>query len=292
MTTRTTPWTLQFTRNAIVSIRYTNHSFSLFATLKSSHKEGPNTITHNSANPNLRKSKQRYAPNRAITRRLAATGLLSTFLAGLHPAAAFDNGIPEMAQFKTMPKNPGTQPVLGLQANNKLAKCDYAPNCFSTSGEEQYLLKLWKPNTGSNVMGELLETIKAYPPGQARIDKGGFSIITSSANYLYVQFESLKLGFIDDVEFAVTDGGVQVRSSSRTGFLDLGVNAKRLNWISAELRGKGWTAPAITKEDYPDYFPMLTFTYDDYIRSVLSPDDCPIPSEPLTCGGISLKPPK
>ena len=77
-------------------------------------------------------------------------------------------------------------------------------------------------------MDELLEIIQAYPPGQARIDKGGFSIITARDDYLYVQFESLKIGFIYDVEFAVTDGEVQVRSSSRIGFLDLGVNAKLL----------------------------------------------------------------
>ena len=125
-------------------------------------------------------------------------------------------------------------------------------------------------------MGELLETIKAYPPGQNGIDKGGFSIITASADYLYVQFESLKWGFIDDVEFAVTDGEVQVRSSSRLGFLDLGVNAKRLNWISAELRAKGWTAPAITEEDYPEYFAKLFQTYDDYIRTVISTLDAEV----------------
>jgi len=142
-----------------------------------------------------------------------------------------------------------------------------------------------------------VETIRAYPPGQGRIDKGGFKVITATDTYLYVQFESLKLGFIDDVEFAITStdttNSVQVRSSSRIGFLDLGVNGKRLNWISNELRSnKGWiVAPKITEEEYPDYFPMLTFTYDDYIRSVLDPDKCPIPSQPLTCGGISLKPP-
>ena len=127
-------------------------------------------------------------------------------------------------------------------------------------------------------MGELLEVIKAYPPGQANVDKGGFSIIASRADYLYLQFESLKMGFVDDVEFAIGDGEVQVRSSSRLGFLDLGVNAKRLNWISAELRSKGWTAPAITRVDYPDYFAMLPFSFDDYIRSVLSPLDCVSPA--------------
>ena len=224
-----------------------------------------------------------------MTRRQAAAGFLSTFVAGLRPAAAFDNGIPEeMELYKDKMKQPGTQPVLlGLQSNGKLQRCDDAPNCFSTSGDEAHLLELWRPKAGSshNAMGELLETVKAYPPGQARIDKGGFSIITARPDYMYVQFESLKMGFIDDVEFAVTGGGeaVQVRSSSRVGYLDLTVNAKRLNWISEQLRTKGWTAPAITKEEYPDYFGILFFTNDDYIRSVVSPKDCPVPAEPTTC---------
>ena len=65
-----------------------------------------------------------------------------------------------------------------------------------------------------------------------------------------------------------------MRSSSRLGFLDLRVNAKRLNWISARLRAKGWTAPAITKDEYPDYYFMMPFTFDDYVRSVLTPEDC------------------
>ena len=167
-----------------------------------------------------------------------------------------------------------------------LKPCEFAPNCFSTSGpDESHQLPLWKPKAGSNAMGELLETVKAYPPFQKRIDGGGFKIISASADYLYVQFESLKNGFIDDVEFAVKDGKVQVRSSSRLGFLDLGVNAKRLNWISAQLRELGWAAPKITQDDYPDYFSLLLFNYDDYIRSVLSPSTCPNPAVPLECKG-------
>lgn len=132
-------------------------------------------------------------PRPIIARRLAAAGLLSTFVAGLRPAAAFENGVPEMADYRTKPKYPGTQPVLGLQGNGKLARCDYALNCFSTSGDETHLLKLWKPKAGSsNAMGELLETINAYPVGQARVDKGGWKIIQQEPSYVYVQFESLK----------------------------------------------------------------------------------------------------
>ena len=228
-------------------------------------------------------------PTPNIARRLAVGGLLSTFATGwLRPAHAFENGVPEMEKYRRETKYPGTQPALGLQGGGNLARCDTTPNCFSTSGSgdqsaDERRVPPWKPKAGSNAMRELLETIKAYPPGQARIDRGGFSIVTSNADYLYVQFESFKKGFIDDVEFAVKDGEVQVRSSSRLGFLDLDVNAKRLNWISADLRAKGWTAPAITKEEYPDYFALIFFTYDDYIRSVLSPESCPDPSVPLEC---------
>ena len=106
-------------------------------------------------------------------------------------------------------------------------------------------------------MAQLLEVVKAYPPGQGKVDGGGFRIVTATPEYLYVQYESLKYGFIDDVEFAV--GGddaalVQVRSASRLGFLDLGVNAKRLNWLSARLRALGWEAAELTPATHPYYF--------------------------------------
>ena len=105
------------------------------------------------------------------------------------------------------------------------------------------------------------QVVKEYPPGQQEIDGGGFDIKTVDAEkgYLYVQFESLKRGYIDDVEFVVkpTDqesGQVFVRSASRLGYLDLGVNAKRLNRISQALRdlpGGRWTAPKISGELFP-----------------------------------------
>ena len=68
--------------------------------------------------------------------------------------------------------------------------------------------------------------MKAYEPGQSNIDGGGFDIVTfdPKAGYMYVQFESLKNGFIDDLELALVDddmdkNAVQVRSSSRLGYV-------------------------------------------------------------------------
>jgi len=182
-----------------------------------------------------------------------------------------------MARFKNEKKSgvdiplytPNNKKPLGLQDSSKLATCNEDTNCFSTSGSKN-LLEVWSPKAGdaqaADAMGELLATLKAYPPGQngactspggasSCIDGAGFQIVSSTPSYLYVQFASLKYEFIDDVEFAVdATGAVQVRSASRVGKLDFLVNAKRLNLISAGLRAKGWTAPAISQKTHLEYF--------------------------------------
>jgi len=164
-----------------------------------------------------------------------------------------------------------------------LKNCKGAPNCFSTTGNPEldtFLLAPWKPPSGYALEAtarDLEAAVNAYKPGQAGIDGAGFKIVASGAPagqktpmpmslfYLYAQFESLKQGYIDDLEFAVVpaadaaaDGSgplqVLVRSSSRVGYLDYLVNAKRLNYLAAELREKGWTAPVIDKKSHQDYF--------------------------------------
>merc|ERR1719238_2019892 len=105
----------------------------------------------------------------------------------------------------------------------------------------------------------LKEVLAAYPQeGQAGVDLGGWSVAVDSLadkGYARREFKS-GLGnfarffnnnkpFVDDLELSVEASSVCVRSSSRVGDSDLGVNAKRLNYIAAALRAKGWDAPAI-----------------------------------------------
>ncbi|CAE7350184.1 kif19 [Symbiodinium sp. CCMP2592] len=148
-----------------------------------------------------------------------------------------------------------------------LKGCGYGPNCFSTTGDPEdpqitTLLQPWKIPDGASVAdasAQLEATVRAYPPGQQKVDGGGFQVVKAGSDgYLYAQFESLKKGKIDDVEFAINkDGTVQVRASGRIGLkADYGSNAKRLNYISEQLRAKGWTAPVITKDTHAYYFAM------------------------------------
>jgi len=56
------------------------------------------------------------------------------------------------------------------------------------------------------------------------------SIITEEGSYLHAETRSFLFRFVDDVEFMMdTDSRViHVRSASRTGYSDLGVNRRRV----------------------------------------------------------------
>ena len=53
------------------------------------------------------------------------------------------------------------------------------------------------------------------------------TIVFRHSNYLYAEFRSKLLGFVDDVEFFFDGGAIQVRSASRLGRRDFGVNRNR-----------------------------------------------------------------
>jgi uncharacterized protein (DUF1499 family) len=157
-------------------------------------------------------------------------------------------------------------PDLGVSKRKDLAgeeylglkPCGAAPNCFCSTDhdDEEHSIPAWKwPSslTQEEAFIKLMNIVQEYQPGQGNVDGGGFKLVTSKPNYLYVQFESLKNGFIDDVEFAILDNAVHVRSSSRLGYLDYGVNAKRLNYIASALRNQGWEAEGVDFTTHQGY---------------------------------------
>jgi len=73
----------------------------------------------------------------------------------------------------------------------------------------------------------------------ARIVSGypGAKVVDRSALYLYAEFTTPVLGFVDDVEFLLDAQArvIHVRSASRLGRRDFGVNRKRVEAIRARL---------------------------------------------------------
>lgn len=152
--------------------------------------------------------------------------------------------------------------ALANAANAAVAPCPSGSNnCFSTASTDKSAVKPWTWPAGTSAADarkELKAVVDAYPlEGQDKVDLGGWSYVEDklvsdgSAKLEYrsglgnmAKFFNGGKPFVDDVEIVVADS-VAVRSSSRVGDSDLGVNAKRLNYLAAKLREKGWSAPAI-----------------------------------------------
>ena len=62
-------------------------------------------------------------------------------------------------------------------------------------------------------------------------------IVRDERDYLYAEFRSRLLGYVDDVEFFFDGAAIQVRSGSRLGRRDFGVNRKRVETIRRLMRG-------------------------------------------------------
>lgn len=79
------------------------------------------------------------------------------------------------------------------------------------------------------------ETIAKIRTVVERMD--GARVVRSERDYLYAQYTSKVMGFVDDVEFWFDPkaGVVQVRSASRLGSSDLGVNRHRIEEIRSRL---------------------------------------------------------
>jgi uncharacterized protein (DUF1499 family) len=116
---------------------------------------------------------------------------------------------------------------LGVQ-DGKLAACPDSPNCVSSQGpdtdQEHYIAPLTYSSTPAEAMAALKAVIK---------DMDRTAIIQDDGNYLYAEFTSAIMGFVDDVEFYLDEGAgvIHVRSASRLGKSDLGVNRKRVEEI-------------------------------------------------------------
>lgn len=252
----------------------------------------PRTV-HIGPQPN---SNEKQAADAGITRRgLFSAGLAGLVVLGKMDAAfAFENKI--STKYDDRPKRRGSK-VRQVCGWNRLSKknthlaqpselgvlkrkdlvgeeylglkhCGAAPNCFCSTDfleddpDHSIPAWIWPKELGSDkekAFTDLVEVVNAYKPGQNNVDGGGFKIINSDPKkgYIYAQFESLKNGYIDDLEIAFIDGmgerAVQVRSSSRLGYLDYGVNAKRLNYITKDLKAKGWDAKGVEYDTHQNY---------------------------------------
>jgi uncharacterized protein (DUF1499 family) len=126
----------------------------------------------------------------------------------------------------------GSRPAdLGFAAG-KFRPCPATPNCVSSTapgddaGHHIAPLRLvGTPETGWNRLKDMLASTPRV------------KVITERSDYLHAEFTTRAMGFVDDVEFALDASAqvIHVRSASRLGVSDFGVNRARIERIRKSL---------------------------------------------------------
>jgi uncharacterized protein (DUF1499 family) len=112
-------------------------------------------------------------------------------------------------------------------SNGRLAPCRRTPNCVSSqadpSDKEHYIA----PIEFRGSMQSLRTAIAALPLA---------TIVSAEGDYLYAEFRTPILRFVDDVELLKAGDLLHVRSASRLGRRDFKANRNRVEQLRALIR--------------------------------------------------------
>ena len=127
----------------------------------------------------------------------------------------------------------GKMPELGVE-NGKLAQCPDTPNCVNSQATDKKhfiepIIVSASPLETKNYILDALDELKVS------------RIVVVEDNYIRAEFVSKVFRFVDDVEFYFPESDakeslIHVRSASRVGYSDLGVNRKRIEKIRSKIK--------------------------------------------------------
>lgn len=126
----------------------------------------------------------------------------------------------------------GSRPSnLGATAG-QLKPCPGSPNCVNSQALVTDLQHAIAPITftgeADRAFAKLTELVQATERA---------TVVTAEPTYLYAEFVTPLMGFVDDVEFVLDapTSQIHVRSASRLGESDLGLNRQRIETLRAQL---------------------------------------------------------
>jgi uncharacterized protein (DUF1499 family) len=121
------------------------------------------------------------------------------------------------------PKNPGV-------TGGRLAPCPKSPNCVSSQSDDtgHYIAPILYDGTLNEARENLIAVIRSMKRSR---------IVTVEDTYIHAEFTSAIFRFVDDVELYLDDTAktIHMRSASRVGKSDLGVNRKRMENLRAHF---------------------------------------------------------
>jgi uncharacterized protein (DUF1499 family) len=135
---------------------------------------------------------------------------------------------PALALVLTLSACSGTPPTdLGVH-NGHLTRCPPSPNCVSSQASDSEHKVAPLPLSGD--LEQSRSRLLALLVSQPRV-----TVVAEQNNYIHAEFTSRILRFVDDVEFLLGPQAIEVRSASRLGHSDLGVNRARVEQLRQQL---------------------------------------------------------
>jgi uncharacterized protein (DUF1499 family) len=119
---------------------------------------------------------------------------------------------------------------------SRLAPPKRTPNCVSSQADTADATHYIEPLRFSGPPVPAWAALKVVVQGMERA-----AIVREEPAYLYAEFTSRLMGYVDDVEFVLDAqaGLIHVRSASRLGRSDFGVNRQRIETVRARLSAVG-----------------------------------------------------
>jgi uncharacterized protein (DUF1499 family) len=125
----------------------------------------------------------------------------------------------------------GSRPLnLGVK-DGTLKACPHKPNCVCSqaAGDPRHFIE---PLRFAGDAGAAWKALHSAIAGMERVQ-----IVRDEAQYLYAEFTTRIMGYVDDTEFYLDTPGqvIHTRSASRLGYRDFNVNRERIEAIRARF---------------------------------------------------------
>lgn len=123
------------------------------------------------------------------------------------------------------PENNGMKPA-------KLSPCPDTPNCVNSQVTDFHAVAPFVMRKADKAnWNAIVAVVTAIPRTK---------VVEQTDGYLHVEVSTLIFRFTDDMELLLSDNGatIDIRSASRLGLSDMGVNGRRVENLRKELKSK------------------------------------------------------
>ena len=119
--------------------------------------------------------------------------------------------------------------------NGRLAPCPRSPNCVTSQGDPADATHHIAPIGFKGDPGAAWRALRETVAASERV-----KIVDEREGYLRAEFATKVIGFVDDVEFLLDASAraIHVRSASRLGYRDFGVNRARIEALRTRLAAR------------------------------------------------------